>query len=40
MVKGLAQKTTAETLKLAFDGAINARVAVDKDTGLSKRRVP
>uniref|UniRef100_A0A096LWN3 Nucleolin-like n=1 Tax=Poecilia formosa TaxID=48698 RepID=A0A096LWN3_POEFO len=36
-VAGLAEMTTAETLQSAFDGAISARVAVDKKTGTSKR---
>ncbi|XP_047223855.1 nucleolin-like isoform X2 [Girardinichthys multiradiatus] len=36
-VVGLAEKTTAETLQSAFDGAISARVAVHKSTGDSKR---
>ncbi|KAM4728388.1 nucleolin-like isoform 2-T2 [Anableps anableps] len=36
-VGGLAEKTTAETLQSVFDGAISARVAVDKSTGASKR---
>ncbi|XP_024864998.1 nucleolin-like isoform X2 [Kryptolebias marmoratus] len=36
-VGGLAAKTTAETLKSAFEGAVSARVAVHKDTGVSKR---
>lgn len=38
-VMGLAEKTTAETLKMAFEGALSTRVAVDKDTGISKRWV-
>ncbi|XP_026168473.1 nucleolin-like isoform X2 [Mastacembelus armatus] len=37
IVTNLAEKTTAETLKSAFEGALSARVTVDKDTGLSKR---
>ncbi|XP_078120262.1 nucleolin-like [Sander vitreus] len=37
IVMGLAEKTTAETLKGAFEGAFSARVAVDKETGVSKR---
>ncbi|XP_072220099.1 nucleolin-like [Leuresthes tenuis] len=37
IVVGLAEKTTAETLKSAFEGALSARVAVNKDTGPSKR---
>lgn len=36
-VAGLAEKTTAETLQSAFDGAVSARVAVHKNTGASKR---
>ncbi|CAK6952269.1 nucleolin-like [Scomber scombrus] len=36
IVMGLAKETTAETLKSAFDGALSARVAVDKETGVSK----
>ncbi|XP_034743046.1 nucleolin-like isoform X2 [Etheostoma cragini] len=37
IVMGLAEKTTAETLKGAFEGAFSARVAADKETGVSKR---
>ncbi|KAM4552403.1 nucleolin-like isoform 2-T2 [Odontesthes bonariensis] len=37
IVVGLAEKTTAETLKSAFEGALSARVTVNKDTGPSKR---
>ncbi|XP_041805639.1 nucleolin-like isoform X2 [Chelmon rostratus] len=37
IVTGLAEKTTAETLKSAFEGALSARVPVDKETGVSKR---
>lgn len=37
IVTNLAEKTTAETLKSAFEGALSARVVVDKETGLSKR---
>ncbi|GAA6222589.1 nucleolin-like isoform X1 [Lates japonicus] len=37
IVKGLAEKTTAETLKSAFEGTVSARVTVDKETGVSKR---
>ncbi|XP_054452258.1 nucleolin-like [Anoplopoma fimbria] len=37
VVMGLAEKTTAETLKSAFEGALSARVTVDKETGVSKR---
>ncbi|XP_051809240.1 nucleolin-like isoform X2 [Acanthochromis polyacanthus] len=37
IVMGLAEKTTAETLRGAFEGSVDARVAVDKETGLSKR---
>ncbi|KAG7227155.1 hypothetical protein INR49_013953 [Caranx melampygus] len=36
IVNGLNQKTTAETLQNAFEGALSARVAVDKETGVSK----
>ncbi|XP_015224448.1 PREDICTED: nucleolin-like [Cyprinodon variegatus] len=36
-VSGLTDETTAETLQAAFDGAVAARVAVDKNTGASKR---
>lgn len=39
IVVGLTDKTTGETLKGAFEGALDARVAVDKETGLSKRLV-
>lgn len=39
IVTGLAEKTTAETLKSAFEGALSARVPVDKETGVSKRWV-
>ncbi|KAM9844377.1 nucleolin-like isoform 2-T2 [Aulostomus maculatus] len=35
-VMGLADKTTAETLKDAFESCVSARVAVDKRTGVSK----
>ncbi|XP_026229364.1 nucleolin-like isoform X2 [Anabas testudineus] len=37
IVMGLAEKTTAETLTSAFEGALRARIPLDKDTGLSKR---
>ncbi len=37
IVTGLAEKTTAETLKRAFEGALSARVPVVKETGVSKR---
>ncbi|XP_023150800.2 nucleolin-like isoform X1 [Amphiprion ocellaris] len=37
IVMGLAEKTTAETLRGAFEGSVDARVTVDKETGLSKR---
>ncbi|XP_067330751.1 nucleolin-like [Channa argus] len=37
IIMGLAEKTSAETLKSAFEGALSARVIVDKDTGVSKR---
>lgn len=33
IVMGLAEKTTAETLKSAFEGAVRARVTVDRETG-------
>ncbi|KAG8014016.1 nucleolin [Nibea albiflora] len=36
IVRGLAEKTTAETLKTAFEGSLSARVCMDKETGLSK----
>ncbi|XP_029308927.1 nucleolin-like isoform X2 [Cottoperca gobio] len=36
IVMGLAEKTTEETLKRVFDGALSARVAVDKKTEVSK----
>lgn len=36
---GLTEKTSAETLKSAFEGALSARVTVDKKTGVSKRWV-
>lgn len=34
---GLAEKTSAETLKNAFERALSARVILDKETGVSKR---
>ncbi|XP_028284370.1 nucleolin-like [Parambassis ranga] len=37
IVMGLAERTTADTLKCAFEGALSARVAVDRETGVSKR---
>ncbi|XP_049454951.1 nucleolin-like isoform X3 [Epinephelus fuscoguttatus] len=37
IVMGLSEKTTAETLKSVFEGAVSARISVDRDTGLSKR---
>ncbi|KAL3054597.1 hypothetical protein OYC64_017517 [Pagothenia borchgrevinki] len=37
IVIGLAEKTTAETLKSAFEGASSARVTVDKETGVSQK---
>ncbi len=40
IVMDLAEKTTAETLKEAFEGALSARVVIDKKTGVSKRWVP
>ena len=36
IIGNLSEKTTAETLKSAFEGALTARVAVDKETGASK----
>ncbi|XP_019114625.2 nucleolin isoform X1 [Larimichthys crocea] len=36
IVRGLAEKTTAETLKTAFEGSLSARVCMDKETGISK----
>lgn len=36
IVLGLAVKTTAETLKSAFEGALTARLAVERETGVSK----
>ncbi|XP_073445414.1 nucleolin [Dendrobates tinctorius] len=35
-VRGLSEDTTEETLKEAFDGSINARIATDRETGASK----
>ncbi|XP_042354463.1 nucleolin-like isoform X3 [Plectropomus leopardus] len=37
IVMGLAETTTAETLQRAFEGALRARVTVDRETGVSKR---
>ncbi|XP_049888733.1 nucleolin-like isoform X3 [Epinephelus moara] len=37
IVMGLSEKTTAETLKSVFEGAVSARISVDRDTGVSKR---
>ncbi|XP_069366842.1 nucleolin-like isoform X2 [Paralichthys olivaceus] len=37
IIKSLSENTTAETLQSAFEGALTARVAVDKETGASKR---
>ncbi|XP_034469161.1 nucleolin-like isoform X2 [Hippoglossus hippoglossus] len=37
IIGNLSEKTTAETLKSAFEGALTAKVAVDKETGASKR---
>ncbi|XP_035488971.2 nucleolin isoform X4 [Scophthalmus maximus] len=37
IVRSLSEKTTAETLKSAFEGAVDARVAVDKGTGASRK---
>lgn len=39
IVMGLDEKTTAETLKNAFDGAVSARVIVNKKASASKRWV-
>lgn len=39
IVVGLSEKTTAEVLKSAFDGAVSARIPVDKATGASQRSV-
>ncbi|KAM3866043.1 nucleolin-like [Diretmus argenteus] len=36
IVRGLAEKTSEETLKSAFEGAISARLTVDKLTGVSR----
>ncbi|XP_068605185.1 nucleolin-like [Brachionichthys hirsutus] len=36
IVMGLAEKTAADTLQSAFQGALSARVIVDRKTGLSK----
>uniref|UniRef100_A0A3Q3XJP7 RRM domain-containing protein n=1 Tax=Mola mola TaxID=94237 RepID=A0A3Q3XJP7_MOLML len=36
IVMGLAEKTSAETLKNAFEGALSTRIITDKDTGVSK----
>uniref|UniRef100_A0A665U7I9 RRM domain-containing protein n=1 Tax=Echeneis naucrates TaxID=173247 RepID=A0A665U7I9_ECHNA len=36
IVMGLSKKTTVETLQVAFEGAISARMAVDKEAGGSK----
>ncbi|TKS80092.1 Nucleolin Protein C23 [Collichthys lucidus] len=36
IVRGLAEKTTAETLNTAFEGSLSARVCTDKETGVSK----
>ncbi len=35
-VKGLSEDTTDHSLKEAFDGAVNARIVTDRDTGSSK----
>ncbi|XP_068995590.1 nucleolin-like isoform X2 [Embiotoca jacksoni] len=37
IVLGLAEKTTAQTLQSAFEGALTARIRSDKETGVSKR---
>lgn len=39
IVTGLDNKTTAETLKNAFEGAARARVIIKKKTKVSERRV-
>lgn len=36
IVMGLAEKTTAETLKSVFEGCQSARVPVDKEKGVSR----
>ncbi|KAM8851054.1 nucleolin-like isoform 1-T2 [Spinachia spinachia] len=36
VVMGLTEKTTAENLKMAFEGAISARIPVHKETGTSR----
>ncbi|XP_056148795.1 nucleolin-like [Lampris incognitus] len=36
IVSGLAKETSEETLKSAFEGALSARVTLDKDTGVSR----
>ncbi|XP_059400119.1 nucleolin-like [Carassius carassius] len=35
-VKGLSEDTTDQSLKEAFDGAVNARIVMDRETGSSK----
>lgn len=35
-VKGLSDDTTDQTLRDAFEGAVAARIATDKDTGSCK----
>ncbi|XP_052445492.1 nucleolin isoform X2 [Carassius gibelio] len=35
-VKGLSEDTTDQSLKESFDGAVNARIVMDRDTGSSK----
>ena len=39
IVVGLTEKTTADELKSAFEGALSARVPEVKPTGVSKRLV-
>lgn len=36
MVRNLAEETSEETLKSVFEGAIEARVTKDKETGISR----
>lgn len=35
-VKGLSEDTTEETLRESFEGSVNARIVMDRDTGSSK----
>lgn len=37
IILGLDENTTADTLKEAFDGALSARINMDKDTGASRK---